>query len=143
MIPPRRRSSVTSSGHKSRGTGVLNNESYIGRIVWNRRQYRKNPDTERRTARQNNATEWVSSEVPAMRIVSDELWARVRTGDTEIGVLYGDATTNRLNATQRPEHSRMLECAECGGPYAIFGKDRYSCTNRKKRLPIDELGGGC
>ena len=23
--------------------------------------------------------------------------------------------------------------------YAISGKDRYSCTNRKKRLPIDEL----
>lgn len=37
----------------------------------------------------------------------------------------------------------MLECAECGGPYAISGKDRYSCTNRKKRLPIDDLGGAC
>ncbi|MCW0002301.1 hypothetical protein OE766_29365 [Pararhizobium sp. YC-54] len=37
----------------------------------------------------------------------------------------------------------MLECAECGGPYAISGKDRYSCTNHKKRLPIDELGGAC
>jgi len=37
----------------------------------------------------------------------------------------------------------MLECAECGGPYAISGKDRYSCTNRKKRLPIEELDGAC
>ncbi|MFD1330370.1 recombinase family protein [Mycoplana ramosa] len=33
-------------GHVSRGTGVLNNELYIGRVVWNRREYRKNPDTE-------------------------------------------------------------------------------------------------
>lgn len=48
-------------------------------------------------------------------------------------------------ATHRPEYllSHLLECAECGGPYAISGKDRYSCTNRKKRLPIDELGGAC
>lgn len=37
----------------------------------------------------------------------------------------------------------MLQCAECGGPYAISGKDRYSCTNREKRLPIDDLGGAC
>lgn len=35
----------------------------------------------------------------------------------------------------------MLQCAECGGPYAISGKDRCSCTNRKKRLAIDELDG--
>lgn len=30
-------------GHVGRGTGILNNESYIGRMVWNRRQYRKKP----------------------------------------------------------------------------------------------------
>ncbi|NEJ31717.1 recombinase family protein [Rhizobium leguminosarum] len=132
-------------GHKSIGTGLLNNESYIGRIVWNKRQYRKNPNTERRTARMNDANEWVSANVPEMRIVPDELWGRVRARDAEIGVLYKGGTTNRLNATQRPEYllSRMLECAECGGPYAISGKDRYSCTNRKKRLPIEELDGAC
>ena len=38
-------------GSKTVGTGILNNPSYIGRIVWNKREYRKNPDTERRTAR--------------------------------------------------------------------------------------------
>jgi hypothetical protein len=30
-------------GHVSRGSGILNNEMYIGRVVWNRREYRKNP----------------------------------------------------------------------------------------------------
>ncbi|MEY9780064.1 hypothetical protein ABIA23_001466 [Sinorhizobium fredii] len=65
--------------------------------------------------------------------------------DAEVGELYARPSNNRLNATQRPEYllSRMLECEECGGPYAISGKDRYSCTNRKKRLPIHELGGAC
>ena len=130
-------------GHKSRGTGILNNESYVGRMVWNKRQYRKNPDTERRTARPNDASEWVSSEVPSMRMVTDALWARARERDAVIGDLYDNANSNRLTATRRPEYllSRMLECAECGGPYAISGKERYSCTNRKKRLPIEELGG--
>jgi Recombinase len=132
-------------GHVSRGTGILNNESYIGRMVWNKRNYRKNPDTERRTARVNDTDAWVLSEVPEMRIVPDELWKRVKNRQKEIGELFDFGQNNRLNATQRPEYllSRMLECAECGGPFAISGKDRYSCTNRKKRLPIDELDGAC
>ena len=132
-------------GHVGRGSGILNNESYIGRIVWNRRQYRKNPETERRTARANDAAEWVFKEVPEMRIVSDELWSRVKERQKEVGNLFDFGQSNRLNSTHRPEYllSGMLQCAECGGPYAISGKDRYSCTNRKKRLPIDELGGAC
>ncbi|MCW0001348.1 recombinase family protein [Pararhizobium sp. YC-54] len=132
-------------GHVSRGTGILNNESYIGRMVWNKRNYRKNPDTERRTARVNDANEWVLTDVPSMRIVPDELWQRVKSRQKEIGDLFDFGQSNRLNATQRPEYllSRMLECAECGGPYAISGKDRYSCTNHRKRLPIDELDGEC
>ncbi len=132
-------------GHVRRGSGILNNESYIGRMVWNRRQYRKNPQTEKRTARANDASEWILTDVPQMRIVSDELWNRVKDRQKEIGDLFDFGQSNRLNATHRPEYllSGMLECAECGGPYAISGKDRYSCTNRKKRLPIDDLGGAC
>jgi DNA invertase Pin-like site-specific DNA recombinase len=132
-------------GHVSRGTGILNNESYIGRMVWNKRNYRKNPETERRTARANDASEWVLADVPEMRIVSDKLWQRVKERQKEVGELFDFGQSNRLNATHRPGYllSHLLECAECGGPYAISGKDRYSCTNRKKRLPIDELGGTC
>ena len=132
-------------GHVGRGTGILNNESYIGRMVWNRRQYRKNPQTERRTARANDSSDWVVTDVPEMRIVSDDLWSRVKDRQKEIGDLFDFGQSNRLNATHRPEYllSHLLECEECGGPYAISGKDRYSCTNRKKRLPIDELGGAC
>lgn len=114
-------------------------------MVWNRRQYRKNPQTERRTARANDSSDWVVTDVPEMRIVSDDLWSRVKDRQKEIGDLFDFGQSNRLNATHRPEYllSHLLECEECGGPYAISGKDRYSCTNRKKRLPIDELGGAC
>jgi hypothetical protein len=38
-------------GSKERGTGILNNETYIGRLVFNRRKFSKNPDTEQREAR--------------------------------------------------------------------------------------------
>ncbi|GGB13925.1 resolvase [Brucella endophytica] len=132
-------------GHASRGTGILNNETYIGRVVWNRRNYRKNPETERRVARGNKDSDWVVNDVPDLRIIDDGLWARVKARQKELGDLFSYTTTNRLNAAHRPSYllSGILECAECGGPYAVMAKDRYGCTNHKKRLPIDGLDGAC
>ena len=40
----------TLHGHARRGTGILNNELYIGRLVWNRQRYVKDPDTGRRVS---------------------------------------------------------------------------------------------
>ena len=58
-----------------RGTSILNNELYIGRLVWNRLRYVKNPDTGKRVSRLNPEAEWMRKEVPQLRIVSDEIWA--------------------------------------------------------------------
>ena len=43
-----------------RGTGILNNELYIGRLVWNRLRYVKNPDTGKRVSRLNPSSEWIA-----------------------------------------------------------------------------------
>ncbi|UHS64308.1 recombinase family protein [Agrobacterium vaccinii] len=136
---------TTIRGSVTDGTGILNNVLYVSRMIWNKQNYRKNPTTERRTSRANDREQWVYHERPDLRIISDELWDRVKKLQAKAREDYDTSSSNRLNATHRPEYllSRMLECAECGGPYAISGKDRYSCTNRKKRLPIDELGGEC
>ena len=42
----------TIHGNPTRGTGILNNELYIGRLVWNRLRYVKDPDE---TLRNSNA----------------------------------------------------------------------------------------
>ncbi len=44
----------TINGNIKRGTGVLNNELYIGRFVWNRLRYVKDPDTGKRISRLNS-----------------------------------------------------------------------------------------
>ncbi|WP_202033818.1 recombinase family protein [Agrobacterium larrymoorei] len=130
-------------GHRDRGAGILNNETYIGRLVFNRRNFRKNPETENREARMNDKSEWVVGEVPELRIVSDELWAKVKKRQMEVEASFSHTTTNRLNRTHRPSYllSGLLECSHCSGPYAIMAKDRYGCTNRQKKLPIEHLGG--
>ena len=40
-------------GHAKRGTGLLNNELYIGRLIWNRQRFMKNPETGKRVPRIN------------------------------------------------------------------------------------------
>jgi hypothetical protein len=46
-------SASTIHGKPARGTGILNNELYIGRLVWNRLRYVKDPATGRRVSRLN------------------------------------------------------------------------------------------
>jgi DNA invertase Pin-like site-specific DNA recombinase len=122
-------------GHVDRGTGILNNEAYRGRLIFNRRKFRKNPKTEKREARMNSESSWVIVDVPELRIIDDALWDRVKKRQMAVRDNYDATTTNKLNRTHRPSYllSGILRCAHCGGPYAISGKDRYSCTNRGKK----------
>ncbi len=70
--------SSTIYGNPKRGTGILHNELYIGRLVWNKLRYLKDPDSGKRVSRPNPESEWVISQVPALRIVDDELWQAVQ-----------------------------------------------------------------
>ena len=46
-------SDTTIRGHALRCTGILHNELYIGRLVWNKQRYVKDPTTGKRLARIN------------------------------------------------------------------------------------------
>ncbi|MFN7025217.1 MAG: recombinase family protein [Pseudorhizobium sp.] len=65
-------------GHRNRGSGILNNQAYIGRIIFKPLAHRKNPTTERRVSRENAAEHHVVQEAPSLRIVDDALWQRVK-----------------------------------------------------------------
>ena len=128
----------TIRGQAKRGTGLINNELYIGRLVWNRLRYVKNPETGKRVSRINPKEEWIVTEVPELRIVDDELWQAVKDRQEELTKKYATvieatqtARANRLNGTHRPRHllSGLLECGACGGPYSMRGQDRYGCSN--------------
>jgi site-specific DNA recombinase len=64
---------TTIRGHFGRGTGISNNELYVGRLVWNRVTYRKDPTTGRRRWRHNPTEKWIVQEVPALRILDGVL----------------------------------------------------------------------
>ena len=68
----------TIYGSRKRGTGILNNELYLGKLVWNRQRFIKDPETGKRQARPNPPEAWITEEVPDLRIIDDALWQRVK-----------------------------------------------------------------
>ncbi|WP_299363788.1 recombinase family protein [uncultured Paracoccus sp.] len=132
-------SDTTIRGHVKRGTGLVNNELYIGRLIWNRLRYIKDPSTGKRVSRLNPESEWIIKDVPELRIVDDELWHSVRVRQGEIAEKFANVTEavrkhhkkNRLNGTRRPKSllSGLVFCGCCGGPYSLRGADRFACSN--------------
>ena len=67
---------TTIRGQVDRGTGLLNNDLYIGRLLWNRCSYVHDPSTGKRVARPNPKDEWEEATDASLRIVDDPLGAR-------------------------------------------------------------------
>ena len=146
----------TISGNWKRGTGILNNELYIGKLVWNRQRFVKDPDSGKRQARPNHASEWITEVVPALRIISDELWSRVKARQ---GAIRDDILTERVANPTAPKTERarraryllsgLLNCGCCGSGYIMISDSRYgcaaarnsgTCTNRKTIARSDVEG---
>ena len=127
---------TTISGQCGRGTGILNNALYVGRLAWNRCSYVKDPRTGKRVARPNPKERWEVVPVPELRIVDDELWSRVKARQEELSFeVQRDDAGNALNGARRRRFllSGLLVCGVCGGGYTIVGKDRHGCAQRRSK----------
>lgn len=65
-----------SAGWAPRLPPILNNELYIGRIVWNRLRYVKDPETGKRISRLNGPDRWVVQDAPELRIIPQDIWEK-------------------------------------------------------------------
>ena len=129
-------SDSTIHGNWRRGTGTLNNELYVGRLVWNRQRFVRDPNTGRRVARLNPESEWVVQDVPELRIVSQDLWEGVKERQQEKRHLVErtDASYG-LNEAHRKRYllSGLIRCGLCQGAYTIVSTERYGCANHRNR----------
>jgi hypothetical protein len=118
-------------GHVSRGTGILHNELYVGRLVWNRQRYVKDPDTGKRLARLNHPSELIVKEVPELRIIDDDIWqaAKARQASTR------KIMTTGVVRARRPKYlfSGLTTCASCGGGFILSSHDLLTCFNARSR----------
>ncbi|NDK36794.1 recombinase family protein, partial [Rhodovulum sulfidophilum] len=122
----------TIHGNRERGTGILNNELYVGRQVWNRLSYAKDPMTGKRVSRMNPEEEWEITEVPELRIVDDELWQAVRSRQ---GALISKGTRVPVWDRRRPRFlfSGLMQCGCCGGGFAKVSQDAFGCSRARNK----------
>jgi len=126
----------TIYGNWRRGTGVLNNELYIGRLVWNRQRFVKDPQTGRRIARPNPESEWIIEQVPQLRLLPDELWQKVKQRQAATRLMVSnDHSGVRSERARRPAYllSGLLKCGSCGGGMAKISAHHYGCSNARNR----------
>lgn len=125
--------SSTIYGNDKHGTGILNNELYLGRLVWNRQRFIKDPDTGKRQARMNKPEDWIIEQVPDLRIVSDDLWEAVKARQTAARSLAIRDDIKAVGLMKRATHlfTGMLKCGTCGGSFIQVGKQYYGCANTR------------
>jgi hypothetical protein len=127
---------TTIRGQRERGTGLLNNELYVGEMVWNRCSYIKDPRTGKRVARPNPMSQWERMQVPDLRIISDGLWQTAkRRQEVVTFAMERDEEGHALNRSHRRRYllSGLLICGCCGGNFSVVTRDTYSCSGRRAK----------
>ena len=127
---------TTIRGQAERGTGILNNELYVGQLVWNRCSYIKDPRTGRRLSRPNPPEQWERIQVAELWIVDEALWQAVKHRQGALSFTVArDEGGKALNRAHRRRFllSGLLVCGMCGGGYTIMGKDRYGCAAHRSK----------
>ena len=131
----------TINGNRARGTGILNNELYIGRLVWNRLRYIKNPDTGKRISRLNPETDWIINSVAELRIVPQELWdaVRDRQGAMKRNTRPDIKADKPFWAQTRPKYllSGLMKCGQCGGSYTKISQNLFGCATARNKGTCD------
>jgi DNA invertase Pin-like site-specific DNA recombinase len=118
------RSIRRASGWMGSGVRVIVlNPRYRGEIVWNQSEWRKDPDSGRRSRIMRPRSEWITHTDESLRIVSDDLWNRAQ---------------HRMRPAEHPARSGgkpkyllsgLLKCDLCGASFVGISKSMYGCSS--------------
>ena len=116
---------------------ILNNERYLGRLIWGQQRFDRRPGTNQKVARPVPPDQWHIAERPELRIVEEDLWRQVRQRQQEVRAVTGSTRARPLVSGKHPAlhsphlFSGFMRCAACGGTIAIVtgghGSPRYGC----------------
>ena len=116
----------TICGSRQRRNGILHNELYVGRIVFNRQRFVRDPATRKRVSRPNPEGEWKVQAVPELRILDQALW------DTVAAI---EGAPERTAGIRRQPSKRLLSglitCGVCSGSFTVVGAERWGCSTAR------------
>jgi site-specific DNA recombinase len=118
----------TINGNKKRRNGILNNELYLGNIIYNRQSFVRDPDTGKRRSRPNPEALWVIKHVPQLQIIGHEIWDKAQA----IKAKYASQRGNKRQ-TRKRLLTGLVRCGCCGGGMTIIGRERYACSARREQ----------
>ncbi|WP_169715654.1 recombinase family protein [Sphingomonas mucosissima] len=126
----------TIRGDPRKQVGILHNPLYRGTILWGRREWRKDPDSDRRERRYRlrDRAEWIEVAVPDLAIITPPLAAAV---DRKLAARSTLTTRNQGNG-KRAQHllSGLIKCGGCGSNYTISGKIIIAARVRRNAGPV-------
>jgi DNA invertase Pin-like site-specific DNA recombinase len=121
-------SAASINGDRVRGNGILQNDLYRGRLVFNRTRRTYHPDSRKKRIQVRPREQWIERKAPELRIVDDRLWGAVSARRARF-----DGT--RAEQQRRPKRllSGLVRCGCCGGSYVVIGAEKWGCGNRRQR----------
>jgi site-specific DNA recombinase len=124
-------------GHHLRRTGILHNELYIGRLIWNKQHYLKDPTSGRRLARPNPENKWIVMECPELRVLEQPLWNAAQARLAAIRETPGvkSAIEKKFWLKRRSNNllTGLAKCGVCGGDLAPSGQDYLACGAARRQ----------
>ena len=115
------------AGDRRAQDGILCNELYIGVRVFNRRRFRKHPETGRRSGLLNPPDQWIRKAEPALRVVDQDLWDRVHARQAAIAATPAGRTIKPKRLL-----SGLLRCQLCGSSMTLAG-GKYCCPGHREK----------
>jgi site-specific DNA recombinase len=129
--------SSTINDNRARGTDILNNELYLGRLVWNRLRYMKNPDSGKRRSRPSSDDALMIHDAAELRIIGDALRQAVKDPQTQMSL---DTRPNSrppksLHQQTRPKFVLwgLMRCGSRGARYLKVGRHRFGCVAARNK----------
>jgi DNA invertase Pin-like site-specific DNA recombinase len=125
-------SASTLNGDRRARDGLLHQSLYAGERIFNRRKFRKHPDTGRRSSVLNPEAEWIRMPAPELRLIDEALWARVQARNAALSATPGPYA-------RRPRRllSGLIRCGACGAAMTLQDRLRYVCSGRRERGTCD------
>ena len=142
-------------GDPKKFVGIINNETYAGRFIWNRTTWKRSArNSKKRWRIINPRSEWIERPAPDLRIVDDELWeaVQVRVRATQERTSKARERAAEAIATGKPRRNRtggyasvksarpgnpapyllsgLLKCGTCGSNFIMADGRKYGCATR-------------
>lgn len=113
--------------------GVLRNEIYTGKLIYNRSYLVRDPISRKKRQIALPEDKWTRVYVPHLRIVSDDVWQQVRQLD-QANRERKHTTSRRplpdiLNTHNQHALTGWVRCGRCGGVKSLASDSRYVCSN--------------